>query len=317
MPSRTLPMQSTTTQSALTTQSTLTTPRGTGRVIRVALTVLLVAWFALPFLPLVLWSFADAWSFPSPLPTTWGVRGVEDALGFGLLPGLGRSVLLGLAVAAIATPFGALAARALTFGAVPFPRTVSALLLAPIALPPFAAVLGVNVLLLRAYVPPIVGVVLVLVVLALPYTTFVMRAAYGAYDLSYEEEARLLGASPAQVLRRVHLPMIAPALARAAFLAFLVAWSDYIVTVIVGGGEVVTLPLIVAGAAAGLGNDAAVAVMSLGAVIPPVLLLVAVLTLRGSARSASKRRRPSTAMPSTDTASASPSAHPTTSGASA
>ena len=137
-------------------------------------------------------------------------------------------MLLGLVVAAIATPLGALAARALTFGAVPFPRAVSALLLAPIALPPFAAVLGVNVLLLRAYIPPVIGVVLVLVVLALPYTTFVMRTAYGAYDLSYEEEARLLGASRTQVLRRVHLPMISPALARAAFLAFLVAWSDYI-----------------------------------------------------------------------------------------
>lgn len=297
------------------TSSTLTTPRGPGRVIRLAVTALLVVWFALPFLPLVLWAFADGWSFPSPLPTAWGVQGIQDALGFGLLPGFARSVLLGLVVAAIATPLGALAARALTFGTVPFPRTISALLLAPIALPPFAAVLGVNVLLLRAYIPPIIGVVLVLVVLALPYTTFVMRTAYGAYDLSYEEEARLLGAAPSQVLRRVHLPMIAPALARAAFLAFLVAWSDYIVTVIVGGGELVTLPLIVAGAAAGLGNDAAVAVMSLGAVIPPVLLLVAVLTLRGSGRAARGRHRRSSAPPSP--ASAASSSRPTTSGASA
>ncbi|WP_082539233.1 ABC transporter permease [Microbacterium sp. Root553] len=296
------------------TSSTLTTPRGPGRIVRLAVTALLVVWFALPFLPLVLWAFADGWSFPSPLPTAWGVQGIQDALGFGLLPGFARSVLLGLVVAAIATPLGALAARALTFGTVPFPRTFSALLLAPIALPPFAAVLGVNVLLLRAYIPPAIGVVVVLVVLALPYTTFVMRTAYGGYDLSYEEEARLLGAAPAQVLRRVHLPMIAPALARAAFLAFLVAWSDYIVTVIVGGGELVTLPLIVAGAAAGLGNDAAVAVMSLGAVIPPVLLLLAVLAVGGSGRATGKRR-PSSALP--NTISAAPSAHPTTSGASA
>lgn len=297
------------------TSSTLTTPRGPGRVIRLAVTALLIVWFTLPFLPLALWAFADGWSFPSPLPTAWGVQGIEDALGFGLLPGFARSVLLGLVVAAISTPLGALAARALTFGTVPFPRTISALLLAPIALPPFAAVLGVNVLLLRAYVPPVIGVVLVLVVLALPYTTFVMRTAYGAYDLSYEEEARLLGASRAQVLRRVHLPMISPALARAAFLAFLVAWSDYIVTVIVGGGELVTLPLIVAGAAAGLGNDAAVAVMSLGAVVPPVLLLIAVLAVRGSGRATAGRRRLSSAAP--NIASSTSSSHPTTSGASA
>lgn len=289
------------------TSSTLTTPRGPGRVIRIALTAALLVWFALPFLPLLLWSFADGWSYPSALPTAWGFQGVEDAIGFGLVPAFGRSVVLGLVVAAIATPLGALAARALTFGAVPFPRAFSAVLLAPIALPPFAAVLGVNVLLLRAYVPPVIGVVVVLVVMALPYTAFVMRAAYGAYDLSYEEEARLLGAGAGQVLRRVQLPMIAPALARAAFLAFLVAWSDYIVTVIVGGGELVTLPLVVAGAAAGVGNDAAVAVMSLGAVIPPVVLLLVLLTLRGSGKPSSRRR----ASPSA------PSPAPSTSGASA
>lgn len=252
----------------------LATPRGVGKWVRVAVTALLLAWFVLPFLPLLLWSFADAWSYPSPLPTQWGMQGIDDAAGFGLVPAFGRSLMLGLVVAIVATPLGALAARALTFGSVPLPRTVAALLLAPIALPPFAAVLGVNVVFLRAYVPPVVGVVVVLVVLALPYTTFVMRTAYGAYDRAFEDEARLLGASRAEVLRRVHLPMIAPALARAAFLAFLVAWSDYIVTVIVGGGELVTLPLVVAAAAAGLGNDAAVAVMSLSAIIPPILLLL-------------------------------------------
>lgn len=271
----------------------LATPRGAGKWVRVAVTALLLAWFVLPFLPLLLWSFADAWSYPSPLPTQWGMQGIDDAAGFGLAPAFGRSLMLGLVVAIAATPLGALAARALTFGSVPLPRTVAALLLAPIALPPFAAVLGVNVVFLRAYVPPVVGVVVVLVVLALPYTTFVMRTAYGAYDRAFEDEARLLGASRAEVLRRVHLPMIAPALARAAFLAFLVAWSDYIVTVIVGGGELVTLPLVVAAAAAGLGNDAAVAVMSLSAIIPPILLLLGTLSLGRPPRSARARRRPS------------------------
>lgn len=266
------------TQQARAAGSALTVSRGGSRAGRVVATLALIAWFALPFLPLVLWAPADAWSYPARLPTAWGIESLAAAAGFGAVPAFAASVFLALVVTAIATPLGALAARALTFGAVPAPRLVAALLLTPIALPPFAAVLGVNVVLLRAFVPPVPGVVLVLVVLALPYTTFVMRTAYGAYDLSYEEGARLLGASRWQVLRRVQVPLIAPALARAAFLAFLVAWSDYIVTVIVGGGEIVTLPLVVAGAAAGVGNDAAVAVMSLAAVVPPIALLVAVAT---------------------------------------
>lgn len=257
--------------------SPLTRSRGAGKVVRRALAVALVVWFALPLLPLLLWSFADSWSVPAPLPTAVGVRSVDAAIAFGALPALGRSLVLGVVVAIAVAAIGALAARALTFGAVPAARAVSVLLLAPIALPPFAAVLGVNVVLLRAHVPSVIGVAMVLTVMALPYTAFVMRTAYGAYDRSYEEEARLLGVGRLQVFRRVQLPLIAPALARAAFLAFLVAWSDYIVTLIVGGGEVVTLPLVVASAAAGLGNDAAVSLMSLSAVAPPVLLLLGVL----------------------------------------
>ena len=105
------------------------------------------------------------------------------------------------------------------------------------------------------------------------------RSTRDPVPLAYEEEARLLGARRTQLWRRVQLPLLAPALARAGFLAFLVAWSDYLVTLIVGGGEVVTLPLVVASAASGLGNDAAVAVLSLGAVVPPVLLLAAIAGL--------------------------------------
>jgi putative spermidine/putrescine transport system permease protein len=114
---------------------------------------------------------------------------------------------------------------------------------------------------------------------ALPYTTYVMYTTYLAHDVVYEEEARTLGASPARTLVRVHLPLVAPGLAAAAFLALLVAWSDYVVTVVVGGGLLVTLPVLVA-SNAGTGNEPVVAVLSLVAAVPPLALLV-VLGLLG------------------------------------
>ncbi len=252
----------------------LTVSHGTGRVVRVIGTWLLALWFLLPFVPLVLWAFANRWSFPAVFPTEFGTLGLKSALAQNSIEAATKSLVLGFAVAVIATPIGAMAARALTIGTVRWPRAVSVVLLAPIALPAFAAVMGLNVVLLRAYVPPLVGLTLVLVVVALPYTTFAMRVAYAAHDIHYEEEARTLGASAFQVLWRVHIPLVAPALARAAFLAFLVGWSDYIVTVLVGGGEVVTLPLIIASTAAGIGNDSSVAIMSLSAIVPPFVFLV-------------------------------------------
>ncbi|WP_434812401.1 ABC transporter permease [Microbacterium sp. bgisy189] len=260
----------------------LTTPGGASRAARRGMALLLLGWFALPFVPLLVWAFADRWAFPSVLPQEWGVGGLSSAFAQGGAAAFGRSLLLGLVVAAIATPLGAILGRALALGWAPAPRLVTAVVFAPVLLPPFAAALGINVLLLRAHVPALAGLVLVLVAMALPYTTFSMRAAYAAHDLGYEEEARTLGASRARVLWQVHVPLLAPALARSAFLAFLVGWSDYIITVMVGGGQIVTLPLITASAASGVGNDALVAALSLAAVIPPVLLLL--VLVRGDRR---------------------------------
>ncbi|MFI8594034.1 ABC transporter permease [Microbacterium sp. NPDC078428] len=250
----------------------LTTSGGSSRLARLGLGTSLAIWLTLPFLPLIVWSAADTWRFPSLLPTDWGVAGLSSAISQGGLAALGTSVGLGIVVAAIATPLGAILGRALAFGWAPMPRTLSAVLFAPILLPPFAGALGMNVLLLRAQIPALAG--LVLVVMAMPYTVFSMRAAYAAHDLGYEEEARTLGATQAHVLWRVQVPLLAPALARSAFLAFLVAWSDYIVTVMIGGGQIITLPLIAASAASGVGNDAMVAVLSLAALVPPLALLL-------------------------------------------
>jgi putative spermidine/putrescine transport system permease protein len=191
-----------------------------------------------------------------------------------------RSLALGIAVAAFATPAGAVAARSVALGRLRRPRLVTALLFAPIALPVFAVVMGLNVVLLRLHIPGFLGITVVLVVVALPYTTFLLRAAYAAYDIRFEDEARSLGASPAAVRWRVRLPLLFPALAGAAFLAFLVGWSDYIVTLLLGGGRYITLPILVASAASGTGNEPTVAALSLVALAPPALLLVTTGILR-------------------------------------
>jgi putative spermidine/putrescine transport system permease protein len=244
---------------------------------------LLAVWLVLPVVPLLLWAFADRWTFPALLPQVWGTRGLEEALARDAGAAFGRSTLLGLAVAALATPLGAMAGRALASRQVPASTAVLAVLLSPLVLPPFAVALGLDVLLLRLAVPPTAGVVVLLVVAALPYTTIVLRSAYAAHDRGFEDEARLLGATPLRTVVSVQLPLLAPALAGAAFLAFLVGWSDYIVTVLVGGGQLTTLPVLVASAASATGNDAQVAVLSLASVLPPVALLgvVGLLGRRG------------------------------------
>lgn len=238
--------------------------------------VLLAVLFVGPLIPVLGWGFAERWPYPDVTPTRWGLGGWAAAWGQGAGVAVARSLGLGLLVAAIATPAGVAAGRALAMGRVRFPRLVTAVLLIPVAVPPFAVVMGLGTVSLRARVPGLVAVIAVLVVAAIPYTTYIMRAAYASYDTAYEDTARTLGARRRDVLRRVHLPLLAPAITASAFLAFLVAWSDYVVTLVLGAGRTVTLPLLLGASAAGSGNDSTVAVLAILAVVPPTLLLLTV-----------------------------------------
>ncbi|MBB3039524.1 ABC transporter permease [Hoyosella altamirensis] len=243
--------------------------------------VLLVLWFLLPLVPILLWSVANQWRFPALSPQEWGLTGLRSALSAGAVDAFATSAVLGVSVAGLATPAGALAARALVLHRVHFRGAAAVVLVAPLAFPPFAVAMGLDVLILRAGIPNLIGAVLILTVVAIPYTTYIMRVGFGAYDIRFEEEARTLGASGWVVFWRVQLPLLAPAIATAGFLAFLVGWTDYIVTLLVGGGRLVSVPVLVGAFAAGSGNQPVVAALSVAAIAPPLVLLLLLWRLRG------------------------------------
>ncbi len=239
-------------------------------------TLLVLVWLLLPLLPVLLWGLATRWSAPAVLPQQWGLGGWREALDAGLPGALVRSTGLGLVVAAVATPLGAMAGRVLGWREVSRPVLVSLVLLAPLVLPPFAVAMGLDVLILRLGVPQGLAVVLVLSAFALPYTAYTMRAAYQQVDPEIEEQARVLGANPRQARWRVALPSVRAGLAAAFALAFLVGWSDYVVTVLIGGGQLVTVPVLIGATASGTGREPAVAALALAATLPPVLALLLV-----------------------------------------
>lgn len=235
----------------------------------------LAGWVAAPLLPLLLWAFTGRWRYPALLPQEWSLRPWSEAVqpGLRVLPALGTSLALATVTAVTATALGALAARGLVLYPPPAAGLLRLVLLAPVLVPPFALAVGVQQMFVRVGLADRpVGVALVHLVPALPYTVLVMVGGYATYDVRLEQVARTLGASRTAALRHVTLPVLAPALLAAATLAFLVSWSEYLMTVLVGGGVVVTLPLLLFATAAGSGNQPLTAVLGLLVVAPPGLL---------------------------------------------
>ncbi len=77
------------------------------------------------------------------------------------------------------------------------------------------------------------------------YVVIVVSARLRTMDSTLEEAALDLGATEWQTFRRVTLPMLLPAVAAAALLAFTISFDDYVITSMVAGVDSETLPMVI------------------------------------------------------------------------
>ncbi|MCX7888294.1 MAG: ABC transporter permease subunit [Rhodobacteraceae bacterium] len=92
--------------------------------------------------------------------------------------------------------------------------------------------------------PWAIGIILVYVWKEAPFIALVLLAQSAPADLDREDAARMLGASPLQVLRHVTLPALAPGLAAAAAIVFAFAFGAYEVPLMLGASDPVALPVL-------------------------------------------------------------------------
>jgi putative spermidine/putrescine transport system permease protein len=230
----------------------------------------------LPFVPLVMWSFSSRWFYPDLWPQQWGVRAwqyVFGTAGAQILPALGQSMLVAAVVAAISVAVGTPAGRALGLYDFRGKDLISVILLLPIIVPPLCVAMGLHLWFLElGLAETFTGVVLVHVTFCLPYGVFVMWGVFSNYNKEFEEQARSLGASGLKVTLRVMIPLISSGIIVAALFSFLLSWSQYLSTLIIGGGRITTLPVLLF-ALMGSGDRPVAAAVSLLFVIPAFLAL--------------------------------------------
>lgn len=236
----------------------------------------LAGFLILPLLPLIVWSFAHGWRFPDLLPRHWSGTAWSFALSpdSGVLESFARTTFIAAATTALAALIGVPAGRALGLYQFRGKALVTLLLLAPALLPGIALVFGLHSLFLRVGLAgTIPGVILAHLIPTLPYMTLIMAAVFARFDADIEAQARTLGATPLQTFRMVTLPAILPGLLTGALFAFLVSWSQYLLTLAIGGGRVQTLPLLLFAFASAGRNDMTAAIALLY-ILPGLLVLV-------------------------------------------
>lgn len=121
---------------------------------------------------------------------------------------------------------------------------VRALMLSPLLIP--AVVLGLGLMQLQVWLglsQTFLGLLIGHVVVTLPYVVRTLSASMALFDQNLEQAAMSLRAAPMKVLRTITIPLLMPGIISAGVFAFVTSFGNVNLSVFLGAGGNVTLPV--------------------------------------------------------------------------
>jgi spermidine/putrescine transport system permease protein len=208
----------------------------------------LVVFLYVPLLVLVVFSFNNGdITFPlKGFTLSWYQRAAENPA---LIAALRRSMIVGIGSSVIAVGLAVLVSYALVRRRFRGKAAFSALVFSPLVIP--YLVFGISLLVLftafdkflRATMGTYIGlglhaVVIGHVVVSLPYAVLVILPLLERLNVSLEEAAWDLGASPWKTFWRVTFPLLFPALLSAFLIALTLSFDEYAIASFLAGSQV-------------------------------------------------------------------------------
>lgn len=232
----------------------------------------LTAWVLGPVAVLVVRAAGQAWAFPDLWPSSTGAGNPFAVLADGRLArALATSLTLAVCTGVVSSLLGFALAQSLVRASRRVRTATLALALLSVVAPPIALALGLQVAMLGLGLSgTVAGVWLAHLVPATGYLALFAVGVFSAYDFAVHDDARTLGATRWQVAARVTWPLLRPRLIEGALLGALVSWGQLALTLLVGGGEVRTLPVELL-AFLRAGDDQLGAVAALALTLPPLV----------------------------------------------
>lgn len=246
------------------------------RALHYAAVVLLIFLLLTPLIAFLFNAFSFRWFYPQLFPTELSLRAWESivAANSKVPEALWNSTILAVAVTFSSVVIGLPAARALGLYKFRGKRIIEFLIISPTIVPGIAVAMGLNINFIRwGLAGNLLGVGLVHLVPVMPYVVLTLAGVFANYDPDFEQQARSLGAGTLRTFWHVTLPAIFPGIVVASLFAYLISWSQYILTFLIGAGQVITMPVLLFSTASG-SNNPLIAAMSLVFVAPAILILV-------------------------------------------
>ncbi|PKI01964.1 ABC transporter permease [Glaciecola sp. 33A] len=205
--------------------------------------ITLVVLFAivLALIGLVLWSFAGYWSFPKAYPDQLVTQHWQSALQQ-LPETISDTILVALAATGVALFLALFTLEAEQQRRTQLSSFTSLMIYLPLLVPSIAFLFGI------VWVKEIIGInaVFSMVVVGhllfvMPYVFLSLATSYRKLDLRYAKVAASLGRSPWSVFYSVKLPQLMPPILFSSALGLAISFSQYLPTLLLGGGRINTL----------------------------------------------------------------------------
>ena len=246
------------------------------RILHYIAVVLLILLLLTPLIAFFFNAFSFRWFYPQLFPQELSLRAWESIVASNsrVPEALLNSTILAVGVTLSSVVIGLPAARALGLHSFRGKRVIEFLIISPTIVPGIAVAMGLNINFIRwGLSGNILGVGLVHLVPVMPYVVLTLSGVFANYNPEFEQQARSLGAGAIATFWYVTLPAVFPGIVVASLFAYLISWSQYILTFLIGAGQVITMPVLLFSTASG-NNNALTAAMSLVFMAPSILILI-------------------------------------------
>ena len=201
--------------------------------------------FLAPLIILVLWGVTSSWPFPDLLPKQYTLRGLEYILNISNFKILLDTIVLSIIVVVLTIIISTPAAKAITLYNFKGKKVFELIILSPIIVPLISIAMGIHIIFIKlGFANNIIGVIIINILPCIPYAVRLIGDVYKLIGDKLEMQAKVLGASSLNTFRYVTLPLILPGIIGASSMCFIVSFSQYFLTILIGGGSIITYPMI-------------------------------------------------------------------------
>lgn len=205
--------------------------------------IFIIICFIIPFILMTTLSIFKQYRYPDLLPKVFSFDNWKDILADQTYTNsIIQSIITAMGASITSTLLGFMLARFLTTSKSMFSKIIRNIYSFPLYIPSMVLFIGVHQMSIYLSIANnIYGVILVHSLISIPYSTNIAIAYFEGISNQLEAIATTLGCNTRKLWSFVLLPLLKPAIVLSLAISFLLSFSEYLATALIGGSNVITL----------------------------------------------------------------------------